>query len=146
MARVRGGREGRGADVVVAAAAVSDFRPVARSPRKLKKTGAPLDVRLEPTPDILGEVGRLNGKRFLVGFAAETEDLLGNARRKLREKNLDLIVANSVARDGDEPGAFGSDTNEVTVLGRRGRPERWPRMTKAEVAARLMSLVAGKLR
>ena len=143
---LRAGRGGRETDIVVAAAAVSDFRPAARSPQKVSKTGAPLVLRLAPTPDILKEVGRLKGKRFLVGFAAETQDLIGNARRKLREKHLDLIVANRVAGEGAGPGAFGSDTNEVIVLDGRGRPDRWPRMTKAEVASRLMSLVARRLK
>jgi phosphopantothenoylcysteine decarboxylase/phosphopantothenate--cysteine ligase len=146
MDRVRTARGGRGPDIIVMAAAVSDFRPVTRAPQKVSKTTAPLEILLEPTPDILKELGSLQGKRFLVGFAAETEDLLGGARRKLRDKHLDLIVANSVASHGTDPGAFGSDTNEVIVMDRRGRPQRWPRMTKAEVASRLMSLVAQRLK
>ncbi|HEY3175128.1 MAG TPA: bifunctional phosphopantothenoylcysteine decarboxylase/phosphopantothenate--cysteine ligase CoaBC [Candidatus Polarisedimenticolia bacterium] len=146
MKAIRAPRDGNGPDIVVAAAAVSDFRPAFRSRRKIKKDSAALDLRLEATPDILGEVSRLDGKRFLVGFAAETEDLLGNASRKLKDKKLDLIVANSVAARGSAQGAFGSETNEVIVLGRRGRPHRWPRMTKAEVASRLMSLVARALK
>ncbi len=132
-----------GASIVVKAAAVSDFRPAAREAEKVKKGSAPRTIALEPTPDILAEVGRAKGERFLVGFAAETEDLAGNARRKLSEKNLDLIVANSVA-DGAE-GAFGSDLNEVVVIDRWGAEERWPRMSKADVARRLMGLVARSL-
>lgn len=135
-----------GADVVVMAAAVSDFRPSVSAPGKVGKSDAPLVLSLTRTPDILAEVGRLKGKRFLVGFAAETENLVRNARRKLREKRLDLIVANSVAGDGPGGGAFGAEDNEVTIIEGRGRPQRWPRMSKQELALRLMSLIAGKRR
>lgn len=134
-----------GADIVVMAAAVSDFKPASRAARKVKKTEGPLELALARTPDILAEVGSLKGKRFIVGFAAETEDLVTNARRKLRKKRLDLIVANSVSSDGPDGGAFGSDSNEVTVLDGNGRPRRWPRASKAEVARRLMLLIAGKV-
>lgn len=135
----------KGADIVVMAAAVSDYKPLNRARRKVKKSDAPLDIVLARTPDILSEIGRLKGRRFLVGFAAETENLVRNARQKLREKRLDLIVANSVASDGPERGAFGSDTNEVTVLDRDGRPQHWPRMSKTDLAARLMLLVARRI-
>ncbi len=132
------------AAVVVKAAAVSDFRPALRLSSKAKKAAAPREMRLEPTPDILEEIGRAPGKRYLVGFAAETEHLARNAKRKLEEKNLDLVVANSVA-EGNGDSAFGSDFNQVTLIDREGREDRWPRMSKAEVAVRLMSLVAGNL-
>lgn len=139
----RGGT--KGADIIVMAAAVSDYKPANRARHKVKKTDAVLELVLARTPDILTQVSLLKGKRFLVGFAAETENLVRNARRKLREKRLDLIVANSVASDGPERGAFGSDTNEVTVLDRDGRPQHWPRMSKTDLAARLMLLVARRI-
>jgi len=134
--------------LLVMAAAVSDFRPAERSPGKVKKEKAPLRVALERTPDILAEVSRLPGERFVVGFAAETGDLAANARRKLKNKKLDLIVANSVAddgRDGATASGFAGDTNEVIVIDRDGKEQRWPRMTKRDVAARLMALVSGRL-
>jgi len=134
--------------LLVMAAAVSDFRPAERSPGKVKKEKAPLRVALERTPDILAEVSRLPGKRFVVGFAAETGDLAANARRKLKSKKLDLIVANNVADDGRGGAAasgFAGDTNEVIVIDRDGKEQRWPRMTKRDVAARLMALVSGRL-
>ena len=134
-----------GADIVVMAAAVSDFKPADYAQQKVKKSDAALHLTLARTPDILAEVGRLKGKRFLVGFAAETEDLVKNARRKLREKRLDLIVANSVASDAPDGGAFGADAGEVVVIGGDGRPQRWPRMAKTQLAARLMLLIAGRI-
>lgn len=132
------------ADIVVMAAAVSDFRPASPAARKVKKEVAPLAVPLERTPDILAEIGRSKGKRLVVGFAAETEDLVANARRKLKSKKLDLIVANNVAGNGFQTG-FGSDTNEVIVLDREGGEQRWPCMSKVEVAARLMALIAERI-
>ncbi len=131
-----------GVEVVVKCAAVSDFRPAAPIGHKVKKATAPRTVQLEPTPDILAEVGRRKGGRFLVGFAAETEDLVANARAKLGEKNLDLIVANSVA---SEDGAFGSAGNEVVILDAHGSEEHWPRMSKREVAERLVALIAERI-
>ena len=132
------------ADVVVMAAAVSDFRPAQRSTQKVKKERAELDLRLERTPDILAEISRAAGSRFIVGFAAETEEIVANAKRKLKDKKLDIIVANSVAADGPVP-AFGAETNEVVVIDRQGGEQHWPRMGKQEVAARLMAMVAGRL-
>jgi phosphopantothenoylcysteine decarboxylase/phosphopantothenate--cysteine ligase len=89
-----------GADVIIAAAAVSDYRPATRSASKLKKTDAPQSLELARTPDILKTLGASKGGRLLVGFAAETESLLDEARRKLVSKNLDLIVANDVTAEG----------------------------------------------
>lgn len=125
------------ATVVVMAAAVADFRPAVARASKIKKSEGPPEIKLEPTPDILGELARpeRRGARILVGFAAETEELVENARRKLREKNLDVIVANDI-REG-----FGSDTNLVTILDRYGREERLPRLSKKEVARRLLDVV-----
>jgi phosphopantothenoylcysteine decarboxylase/phosphopantothenate--cysteine ligase len=110
-----------GADVVVMAAAVADFRPVDAADRKLKKADGPPEIRLEPTADILAGLGaRKAPGQTLVGFAAETDDLVANAESKLRAKHLDLVVANDVAAPGV---GFRHDTNAVTLL----RPDAAPR-------------------
>jgi phosphopantothenoylcysteine decarboxylase/phosphopantothenate--cysteine ligase len=100
-------------------AAVSDYAPVA-SERKLKKTGGPLTLVLEEGPDILAELGRLKESELLVAFAAETDDVVGNAAKKLAAKNADFIVANDVTAPGL---GIGSDRNAVTILDRSGG--RW---------------------
>ena len=131
------------ATIVIKAAAVADYRPSAPSPRKIKKGKAGgIPLNLEKNPDILAELGKVKGERFLVGFAAETEDLLENARRKLVEKNLDMMVANDVS----QPGAgFDVDTNIVRLLLRDGTVEELPQMSKEEVAHRLLDRVAALL-
>jgi phosphopantothenoylcysteine decarboxylase/phosphopantothenate--cysteine ligase len=86
---------------------------------------------LQKTPDILQEIGKRKGRRFLVGFAAETEDLIENARRKLLQKNLDLIVANAISQP---QGGFGQESNQVKIIDREGRVEEIPLLPKAEVA------------
>ncbi len=118
--------------VVIKAAAVADYRPAAAAAQKIKKgEAAELLLKLVKNPDILAELGSLKGGRVLVGFAAETADLLANAGRKLREKNLDLIVANDVT----EPGAgFDLETNIVRLLHRDGTVEELPQMAKEAVA------------
>ncbi|HOO76300.1 MAG TPA: bifunctional phosphopantothenoylcysteine decarboxylase/phosphopantothenate--cysteine ligase CoaBC [bacterium] len=122
-------------DAVIMAAAVSDFRPRAPRRSKIKKTGRGLVLDLVPNPDILAELGRRKGRRVLIGFAAETDNLIDGARSKLNNKNLDLIVGNDIS----EPGSgFGSETNRVVVVGRSGEVERWPLLSKQEVAARLV--------
>lgn len=141
MARLDGETQ---ADVVVMAAAVSDFRPARREPSKVKKHAAAMQLALERTPDILAEIGASSTGRCVVGFAAETEDVAANARLKLKNKGLDLIVANSVAGDGSHAG-FGAATNEVIVIDRDGNQQQWPRMPKHEVARRLMLLIAERL-
>jgi phosphopantothenoylcysteine decarboxylase/phosphopantothenate--cysteine ligase len=116
---------------VVMAAAVADYRPVQRSDKKLKRDKGPLQIRLEPSPDILKELGAMKNGKLLVGFAAETENLKANARKKLREKNLDMIVANDVT----EPGSgFDVDTNMATIIDCRGVARALPLMTKEELA------------
>jgi phosphopantothenoylcysteine decarboxylase / phosphopantothenate---cysteine ligase len=121
------------ADVIVMAAAVADFRPSQPAANKIKKSGGIPEITLESTPDILAGLGasrRLG--QTLVGFAAETDDLVGNAQRKLSEKGVDLIVANDVAA---ESVGFAHDTNAVTLL-RIGRAARTvPLSSKLEIAA-----------
>src|SRR5205823_3636807 len=112
-----------GCDVVVMAAAVADFRPVAPAERKLKKDVGIPEIVLEPTADILAAIGaRKRPGQTIVGFAAETDDVLANAQRKLERKNADLIVANDVAAPG---AGFEHDTNEVVIVSAAGA-ERVP--------------------
>ena len=151
-----GGVDGRpGFDALVMAAAVADFRPATTAGTKLAR-GKALTLRLEPTPDLLAEVGRivagvdaageptrrpLSPRPVLVGFAAETGSL-DRAEDKLRRKGLDLLVANDVA----EPGSgFGTDTNRVTIYAADGTVDPWPLLAKREVADRLLDRVAAEL-
>ncbi len=126
------------ASVVIAAAAVSDYRPAQASPSKLKKTDGPMRLELVRTPDILKGLGEAKGARVLVGFAAETEDLVANAGRKLEAKNLDLIVANDVTAPG---AGFGTATNAVVLLRRDGGRRDVPLATKREVADQILDEV-----
>lgn len=119
------------ADAVIGVAAVGDFAPAERSDSKLKRGAEALTVELQPTTDIMAELGRSKGSRVLVGFAAETEDGEANATRKLQEKNLDLIVLNDIG----EPGSgFAAETNRATLIRRDAPPERLPLMAKTELA------------
>jgi phosphopantothenoylcysteine decarboxylase/phosphopantothenate--cysteine ligase len=126
------------ATVVVKAAAAADFRPQRRPAQKIRKAGTELTLVLEPTEDILSEITRDKGRRIVVGFAAETEDLLARAHAKLQAKHLDLIVANDVG--GTENG-FDSDYNVVTLLGSGGFQRPLPRMRKTDVAQEILNEV-----
>jgi phosphopantothenoylcysteine decarboxylase/phosphopantothenate--cysteine ligase len=121
------------ASVFIGAAAVADYRPVERSPRKIKKTQSSLSLELERTPDILRDVANAKPDGLLViGFAAETENVLAYAREKLTAKNLDAIVANDITQDGV---GFDTVTNEVTIISREGKaPVHVPRMAKTNIA------------
>jgi phosphopantothenoylcysteine decarboxylase/phosphopantothenate--cysteine ligase len=130
------------ANVVIAAAAVADYRPAQRSTVKLKKHQDWLKLELEQTEDILKHLGEIKGDRILVGFAAETNDVIDNAKKKLVDKNLDLIVANDVS---DPEGVFGSDTNAVTLIPKRGESVPWPRMSKREVAHEILNYIMTNL-
>jgi len=127
--------------IVVKAAAVSDFAPAAPAAVKVKKADASRTVEFVPTPDILKEIAARKGGRLLVGFAAETDDLVDNARRKLMEKGLDLIVANDVSGGA----VFGADESDVVILDRAGREERLSRMPKSAIADRLLDLIEERL-
>ena len=136
-------RLARDADVVVMAAAVADFRPVAPSTQKTKKADGVPTVVLEPTPDILAALGAAKRPdQVLVGFAAETDDLLAHAESKLRAKNLDLIVANDVSAPAT---GFGHDTNAVTIIDREGRRTEIPLSSKADVADRVVDEITARL-
>jgi len=117
--------------IVIKAAAVSDYRPKTISQRKIKKDDSDTTLALERTKDILEELGKKKGNRILIGFAAETEDLIANAQKKLREKNLDLIVVNDVTQP--EAG-FGLDTNQVKIIYPSGKVRDLPLMSKEEVS------------
>ena len=116
---------------VIMAAAVTDYRPVDFANQKIKRGKGPIELRLEPNPDILKEIGARKNGKLLVGFAAETEELMANAEKKLREKNLDIIVANNVTEAG---AGFDIDTNVATILDRTGAVRSLPLMSKEALA------------
>jgi len=118
------------ATIIIKCAAVADYRPAVEATQKVKKTGKTVTLELEPTPDILAELGQKRGDRILVGFAAETENLQEYARRKIEAKNCDMIVANLV---GGETG-FESDSNEVSLALRNGDYIALPKASKRAVA------------
>jgi phosphopantothenoylcysteine decarboxylase / phosphopantothenate---cysteine ligase len=131
------------ADVVVMAAAVADFRPKAPADRKLKKDEGVPEIVLEPTHDFLIDLGRRKrAGQVLVGFAAETDDVVTNALRKLRSKHLDLIVANDVGAPG---AGFDHDTNQVTILGSDGTEEVLPLTSKRDVARAVVDAASRRL-
>jgi len=113
------------------AAAVADYHAAAVAEKKIKRGRGPLELRLEPSPDILKELGQNKDGQWLVGFAAETEDLIANAQKKLHEKNLDMVVANNVAEDGS---GFDGDTNIATIVDRSGATRSLPLMSKDDLA------------
>ncbi len=130
------------ADVVIKSAAVSDFRPATVIADKVKKEDATLSIALERNPDILAELGALKGRRVLVGFAAETRDLLANAKQKVSKKDLDLIVANDVS---DPAMGFASDHNRVHLIDAAGRIEPLPVMSKRALAEAILDRVQAVL-
>jgi phosphopantothenoylcysteine decarboxylase/phosphopantothenate--cysteine ligase len=128
-----------GGDALVMAAAVSDYRPAQRAEQKIKKAADSVTLELERTPDILRQAQSVGVK---VGFAAETQDLLANAQKKLDEKGLDLIAANDVTAPG---AGFAVDTNQVTLLDRSGGREELPLISKYDVGHRILDRVAALL-
>ena len=129
-------------DVVVKAAAVADYRPAVQAEQKIKKDGTNRTLELIPNPDILAELGRKKTSQILVGFAAETENLLANAQHKMHKKNVNLLVANDVTKPG---AGFGSPTNIVSFLFPDGRRIDFPQMSKLEVGRHLVREIAGLL-
>jgi phosphopantothenoylcysteine decarboxylase/phosphopantothenate--cysteine ligase len=126
------------ASVGIFAAAVADYRPAEPVSQKIKRLKDVLEIRLESNPDILASVAAEKGARLVVGFAAETDRIAENARKKLTAKNADLIVANDVTAEG---AGFDLDTNVVTLFSRDGRDLLLPKMTKSEVADRILDEV-----
>lgn len=126
------------ATIVIKCAAVSDFRVRQIAGQKMKKTSARISLELDPTPDILSEVGLKKGDRLLIGFAAETENLEREARRKLETKNCDMVVANLV---GGSEGGFESDRNEVLLALRTGESVTLPSASKREIAESILDRI-----
>src|SRR3972149_9336945 len=123
----------RGAQALLMAAAVADYRPKKYAGQKLKRGQAPvISLELERTPDILAEV---KGDFLLVGFALETENLVANARKKLKEKALDLVVANDIS-------AFAQDQSQVVLIDKSGKAQKLPLLPKLEIAHRVLDRVA----
>ncbi len=137
----------QGTDALIMAAAVADFRPAQTLKQKIKKDGESRTLGLQPTPDILMQIAKLfqtrGVPRVRIGFAAETEDLLANAARKQREKDLDLIVANDVSTPDS---GFEVDTNRVTFLFADGSHKSLPLLTKAQVAEQVIQELVGLLK
>ncbi|GED58343.1 bifunctional phosphopantothenoylcysteine decarboxylase/phosphopantothenate--cysteine ligase CoaBC [Brevibacillus formosus] len=125
-------------DIVVKSAAVSDYRPKHVAEHKMKKGDGPLELALEKAPDILKTIGERKTKQFVVGFAAETQNVLQHAQSKLERKNLDMIVANNVLLEG---AGMGSDTNIVTLLTRGGEQLALDKLSKRAVADKLFDAV-----
>jgi phosphopantothenoylcysteine decarboxylase/phosphopantothenate--cysteine ligase len=124
------------ATIVIKTAAVSDFRPKTQASQKIKR-GGPVSLELEPTADIVAEIGKKKKSQLVIGFAAETENVLENARKKLATKSLDAIVVNDVSRDGV---GFDSDRNAVTIISHDNVVDV-PETTKWEVAQRVIDEV-----
>ena len=123
-----------GADYLFMVAAVADFRPATFHRQKIKRSGESMRLILQPNPDILKTLGRQRPK-FVVGFALETENLEAKAYDKLRDKKLDMIVANNPTEEGVE---FGSDFNKATIIGRGDKPVKLERMTKYDLAVQIV--------
>lgn len=128
----------RGKDVVIKAAAVSDYRPLNKAKEKQKKKAGQTIVKMIPTPDILADLGKDKGDSILVGFAAETTDHVANALDKIKKKNLDLIVLNDVSKDDR---GFAVETNEVRMIDSKGNEEVVPLTSKDEVADKILDRI-----
>ncbi len=128
------------ADALIMAAAVADYQPKTAARTKIKKETSSLTLELRRTPDIISEV---KGNFLRVGFAAESENVVANARKKLEKKQLDLIVANDIT---DKKSGFGVDTNKVTLIDKKGKAEKLPLMSKREVADKILDRVVGLLK
>ncbi len=121
-------------DIVIKAAAVADYKPKYVSDSKIKKSDSDLSLELDRNKDILFELGKRKTNQILVGFAAETNDLLENAKKKLTKKNLDFIVANDLKQEG---AGFATDTNIAKLIFSNGKIEELPIMTKKELSKRI---------
>jgi phosphopantothenoylcysteine decarboxylase/phosphopantothenate--cysteine ligase len=131
-----------GADALVMAAAVADFRPKAKMPKKIKKRDGIPEITLEPTEDIINEVQNTKSKCIVVGFAAETDDVVENARKKLTEKGMDLVVANRV---GEPDSGFAADTNSAAVISPWDEKVELAMMSKSDLAELVLDRIAEML-
>ncbi|KAB3533143.1 bifunctional phosphopantothenoylcysteine decarboxylase/phosphopantothenate--cysteine ligase CoaBC [Alkaliphilus serpentinus] len=125
-------------DIIIKSAAVADYRPEATHPQKMKKQDDDLYIKLVRNPDILMELGKRKGNKYLVGFAAETNDIIEYAKNKLKKKNLDLIVANDLTEEG---AGFGKDTNVVYLIDSKEDTTKLDKMTKLEVAHKVLDKI-----
>ncbi|MGL4738161.1 MAG: bifunctional phosphopantothenoylcysteine decarboxylase/phosphopantothenate--cysteine ligase CoaBC [Cellulosilyticaceae bacterium] len=131
------------ADIVIKTAAVADYRPANESVHKIKKDGGVLSLDLVPNPDILSSLGECKADKILVGFAAETDDVIEYAKQKIQKKNLDFIVANNIAQAG---AGFKGDTNIATIIKADGEVIAYPQMSKHDLADQILDQVKGLLR
>jgi len=129
-------------DIIIKAAAVADYRPEIKAKNKLKKDGSDLQIKLKRNPDILAELGEVKEDKVLVGFAAESEELVANAKEKLENKNLDLIIANDITA---EDAGFGTDTNRVIMIS-KDEELKIPKTSKDKVAQKLLDKVSKLLK
>ena len=128
-------------DIVIKAAAVADYRPEKAEVQKIKKSANSLTLVLTKNPDILAELGQLKQSQFLVGFAAETQELVAHATEKLRKKNLDMLVANDVTLSG---AGFEADTNIIKILTPDGAIEELPQMSKQELGRVILDRIIAR--
>jgi len=131
-------REVENQDIIIMSAAVTDFKPATYSEHKVKKSNLIESLRLEETIDILKEIGKKKDNKLLIGFALETESELDSAKKKLKEKNLDLIVLNNPTKQG---AGFRADTNIVTLIDAQGEIENFPLMSKKQVANKILDKI-----
>ncbi|MFN3527498.1 MAG: bifunctional phosphopantothenoylcysteine decarboxylase/phosphopantothenate--cysteine ligase CoaBC [Candidatus Altarchaeaceae archaeon] len=122
------------ADIIISAAAISDYRPEKKFDFKIKKTEDEINLKLIRNPDILEELGKRKGNKILVGFSVETENLIENSKLKLKNKNLDLIVANDIS-------SFGSEKSKVTIIKSNGEILNLPLMSKQKIANKIVEIV-----
>ena len=127
------------ATIIIKTAAVADYYLATVPQQKLKKTAARLSLELDPTPDILAEIGQKKGDRLLIGFAAETENLIEEARRKMVSKKCDMLVGNLINRAGM---GFDSDRNEVEIITRTGQTVHAGPADKSEIAERILDQIS----
>lgn len=132
-----------GNDVVIKSAAVADYKPKNYSNKKIKKSDDDLIIELDRNKDIAQEIGKIKNNKILVGFAAETNDLIQNASLKIKKKNLDFIVANDLTKEG---AGFGVDTNIVKIIDKEGNITEYPKMKKEEVANIILNKIKELLR
>ena len=130
-------------DVVIKSAAVADYKPKNNSNKKIKKSDDDLIIELDRNKDIAQEIGKIKNNKILVGFAAETNDLIQNASLKIKKKNLDFIVANDLTKEG---AGFGVDTNIVKIIDKEGNITEYPKMKKEEVANIILNKIKELLR
>ena len=125
-------------DVVIKSAAVADYKPKEYSDKKIKKKDGDLVIELDRNKDIAYEIGKIKKDKILVGFAAETNDIIENAKGKIAKKNMDFIVANNLKESG---AGFGTDTNVVSIIEKDGSMKKYPMMTKEEVASVILDKI-----